>query len=361
MNNVIWGSAVSFAAAFALIFATLRMGKRSTSRAQPNRSLIERVANVVLSSGGVLLFLAVLLGYVAVLLASGKTIAPSGLLFMALLAGLTLIGFGVDLLDGRKKGSPRTRRLVKFGGQCVVGLAFAIGALNFPNARGWTPASGHISFLGNLRFDFLSLGAIGLLAASIWISSIVVGGGYAVSIVKSYDGLAAGAVSTALVAYLFVTGWQYAQSCLNLNLTPLGLSRCYPTRDPEILTEMTVILLAALTAFIWWNTHPAQIRLGESGALLLGGSLAALAVMTHTELLLVGLGGAFAVFARVALPPRSARIRSGQMPLPAADSTRRVMRIVGGSEVTIVVRFWIVAGLLAGAAIAIFYSAWAYR
>jgi phospho-N-acetylmuramoyl-pentapeptide-transferase len=251
------------------------------------------------------------------------------------------------------------RRLVKFGGQGVVGVAFSIGALNFPNAEGWTPASGHVSFLGDLRFDFLSLGVIGLVAALVWISSIVVGGGYAVSVVERYDGLAAGAVSMALVAYLFVTGWQYTQSCLNLQLAPESLPRCYAVRDPESLTEVTVILLAALTAFIWWNTHPAQIQLGESGSLVLGGSLAALAIMTHTELLLVALGGVFALFARVALPPRNAGARSGSWPLPATSSTRRAMGIVGASEVTIVVRFWIVAGLLSGAVIAIFYGAWA--
>lgn len=359
MINVIVGSMVSFSASFALIFAALRIASRATSRARHGRSLVGRVANATLSSGGVLLLAAVLLGYLAVLLVSGDPVAPSGLLFMGLLTGLALVGFVVDVLDRGQNGSPRTRRLVKFGGQGLMGLAFSIGALNFPNAEGWTPASGHLSFLGNLRFDFLSLGIVGLIAALVWISLIIAGGGYTVSIVKTYDGLAAGAVSTALVAYLFVAGWQYTQSCLNLNLVPESLPRCYPIRDPEILTEVTVILLAALTAFIWWNTHPARVKLGESGSLVLGGSLGALAVMTHTELLLVVLGGVFALFARVALPPRTATIQSGKIPSPTAASTSRAIRIVGGSEVTIVVRFWIVSGLLAGGAIAIFYGAWA--
>jgi phospho-N-acetylmuramoyl-pentapeptide-transferase len=359
MINVIVGSMVSFSASFFLIFAMLRVANRVGSRAQHAHSFLARVANTTLSSGGILLFAAVLVGYFAVLLVSGDPVAPSGLLFICLLAGLALVGFVVDLLDRGQNGTPRVRRLVKFGGQGLVGLAFSIGALNFPNAEGWTPASGHVSFLGNLRFDFLSLGVVGLIGALVWISLIVVGGGYTVSVVKTYDGLAAGAVSTALVAYLFVAGWQYTQSCLNLKLAAESVARCYPIRDPEILVEITVILLAALTAFIWWNTHPARVKLGESGSLVLGGSLAALAVMTHTELLLVVLGGVFALFARMALPPRTATIRSGMIPVPTAVATSRAMRIVGASEVTIVVRFWILSGLLAGGAIAIFYGAWA--
>jgi phospho-N-acetylmuramoyl-pentapeptide-transferase len=124
------------------------------------------------------------------------------------------------------------------------------------------------------------------------------------------------------------------------------------------LVEIVVVVLASLLGFIWWNTHPARVQLGESGSFLLGSAIAALAIMTHTELMLVGLIVVFVVFARIALPPKSARTPSRRWPLPAAPSSRGRLLIAGTSEVTIVVRFWILAALLSAAEIAVFYGTW---
>ncbi|MDQ1564796.1 MAG: phospho-N-acetylmuramoyl-pentapeptide-transferase, partial [Actinomycetota bacterium] len=318
----------------------------------------ERLASAVLQSGGILLLIPIAIAYLAQLIVAGDPITPSGLLFVLLLTAVTLLGGLIDFLERRQKGTRRGRRLLKFGGQGAIGVAFGLAALTFANSRGLTPASGYISFVTNLKFDFLTVGLLGLVAAVVWIAVIIVGGASAVSVIEGYDGLAAGLAAMALVGYVFVTAWQYNESCLNLTLARENLYKCYSTSDPESLVEIAAVVLASLLGFIWWNTHPAQVQLGESGSFLLGCAIAALAIMTDTELLLILFFAVFAVFARVALPPKSTRTPSRRWPLPAIPSARGRLLVAGTSEITIVVRFWILAALLSAAGIAIFYGTW---
>lgn len=358
MINILAGGAVAFIATFFVISATVRIAARGTPHGT-QASTRERLASALLHSGGTLLLAGIVLAHLIQVAVSGDPVSPTGLEFVLLLIAVTTLGAAIDFLERRQLRTARTRRILKFGGLGVIGIGFAVAGLNFPNSHGLTPASGQLSFVTNFTFNPLTLGAVGFLGAVVWIALIVTGGAVTVSAIEGYDGLAAGLVSLALLGYVFVTAWQYNESCLNVTLAHANLHKCYPVRDPETLTGITVILLAALIAFIWWNTHPAQIQLGESGSLLLGSSIAALAVTTHTELLLIALIALFATFARIALPPRSLRTSARRWPLPLHPSPRGRLGIAGTSEVTIVVRFWIVAGLLTGAGIATFYGTWA--
>jgi phospho-N-acetylmuramoyl-pentapeptide-transferase len=216
-----------------------------------------------------------------------------------------------------------------------------------------------LSFVTDLNFDLLAFGAFGAVAAVIWIGVIVAGGAFVVSVIEGYESLAGGLATLVLTGYVFVAAWQFNESCQNVGLAPANLHKCYHVRDPETLTVMASILVASLIGFIWWNTHPAQVQLGVSGAFFLGSAIAALAVMTHTELLLIGLFILFTGFARIALPPRSHRPSAKRWPFPPSPSTRGRLQIAGSSEVTIIVRFWIVAGLLSGIGVAVFYGIWA--
>ena len=113
-------------------------------------------------------------------------------------------------------------------------------------------------------------------------------------------------------------------------------------------------IIGACVGFLWWNTSPAKIFMGDTGSLALGGAIAGLTIVTRTEILGAVIGGLFVVIAL------SVIIQVGSFKLTG----KRVFRMAplqhhfelkGWNEVTIVVRFWIVAGVLAGLGLGIFY------
>ena len=110
----------------------------------------------------------------------------------------------------------------------------------------------------------------------------------------------------------------------------------------------------ACFGFLWWNAPPAKIFMGDTGSLALGGVLAGLAIVTRTELLLLVLGGLFVIITL------SVVIQVGSYKL----TRRRVFRmaplqhhfeLAGWAETTIVVRFWLIAGMFVGLGLWIFY------
>jgi phospho-N-acetylmuramoyl-pentapeptide-transferase len=119
--------------------------------------------------------------------------------------------------------------------------------------------------------------------------------------------------------------------------------------------------MAACFGFLWWNAPPAQIFMGDTGSMALGGLMAGLAILTHTELLLVVLGGLFAMVTLSGIIQtgwfKFTRIRSG--------TGRRVFRmaplhhhfeLAGWEPTTVIVRFWIMSGMAVAFGVGLFYA-----
>jgi phospho-N-acetylmuramoyl-pentapeptide-transferase len=123
--------------------------------------------------------------------------------------------------------------------------------------------------------------------------------------------------------------------------------------------------VGALAGFLWWNTAPAQIFMGDTGSLALGGALASLAILSRTELLLVLIGGLFVIVTGSVIIQRVFfKITKWQ-----TGTGRRVFlmsplhhhfELKGWAQITIVVRFWIIGGLSVLTGIGIFYINWIY-
>ncbi len=147
-----------------------------------------------------------------------------------------------------------------------------------------------ISFLRDIPWlDFARFGVvIGTILALIWIVLLVTAASNAVNLTDGLDGLATGACTMVFAAYALVNLWQYNQTCGDLSTAG---PRCYEVRDPHDLAVVSLALAGACFGFLWWNTKPAKIFMGDSGSLSLGGALAGLAITTRTELLLVILAG----------------------------------------------------------------------
>ena len=117
---------------------------------------------------------------------------------------------------------------------------------------------------------------------------IVTGPSNAVNLADGLDGLAAGSSILVFAAYTLVNIWQNSQSCA-LEAGP----KCYEVRDPLDLAVVAAAITGACFGFLWWNASPAQIFMGDTGSLALGGLLGSIAVATKHEIVLAIVGGLF--------------------------------------------------------------------
>jgi phospho-N-acetylmuramoyl-pentapeptide-transferase len=309
--------------------------------------------------GGVVFIFATVASYVAghfvfATLPAKQLGAPTGptttgVVLLGLFVGLGLVGFLDDFLKVRKKNSLGLNKRRKLLGQMVVGVVFGVIALWFPSSgpNGETVADHTISFVRDIQWlDVTKYGALALFVF------VVMSMSNAVNLTDGLDGLATGASVMVIGSYALIAFWEYRH--WNVDPSYKGVYN-YEVRDPLEIAIIASGAAAALIGFLWWNTSPARIFMGDTGALALGGLVAGLAYATRTVLLLPILGFLFTIITITWV------IQIGSYQL----WQRRVFRMVplqhhfelaGWSEVNIVIRFWIVAGIGVASAFGIFYA-----
>lgn len=279
----------------------------------------------------------------------------SGGLLLLLMVGMGLVGFLDDFIKISKQRSLGLNAAAKITLQSAVGILFAVLALNFPDSRGRTPASTAISFVRDTWVDLAFAGTIiGVILFIIWSNLIVTAATNGVNLTDGLDGLAAGACVMVFSAYLLMGIWQQNQNCGSPGVT----GACYEVRDPFDLAMLAGALCGALIGFLWWNTSPAKIFMGDTGSLALGGALAGFAILSRTELLLAIIAGLFVIITlSVILQVGFFKISRGKRIFKMAPLQHH-FELKGWAEVTIVVRFWIVCGLCVASGLGIFYAEW---
>ena len=285
----------------------------------------------------------------------GETPTPSALLVILMAVGAGLVGFVDDFMKARMQNSAGLNGWAKIVGQVLVAVAFALLGLQFANDAGITPVSTSISVFRDLPFDFMALGSVlGIIVIVIWIILIVTSATNSVNVTDGLDGLAAGAALFAFAAYLGIGFWQSAQNCA----TTAGKAGCYEVRDPMDLAVIAAAFLGGLAGFLWWNTNPAQVFMGDTGSMGIGGAIAALAILTRTELLLVLIGGLFIIETGSVIVQRIYfKVTKGKR-IFLMSPIHHHFELKGWAEVTVVVRFWIIAGLFVVAGVGAFYGEW---
>ena len=296
--------------------------------------------------GGAVIVVASLIGYVTGHELTKDPMTWSGGLVLALMTGLGAVGFADDFIKIYKQRSLGLRSGAKLAGQALVGAIFAVEVLHHPDGFDITPADAHISFLGDVG------PAIGVLPFVLWIVFMIAAESNAVNLTDGLDGLATGATILVLAAYVLVGIWQYKNDC-----TAFLSAQCYPVRDPLDLAVVAGTVLGACFGFLWWNAPPARIFMGDTGSLALGGVLAGLAVCTKTQLLLVILGGLFVIITLSVIIQVGSYKITGRRVFKMAPLQHH-FELLGWAETTIVVRFWLIAGLFIALGLAIFYVAW---
>jgi len=298
--------------------------------------------------GGLVIILATLVAYFAAKLLTRDLPSASAMLLLFLFVGLGAVGFVDDYIKIVKQRNLGLRSKAKFGGQTFVAVAFGWLSLQFADSRGFAPASPAISFIRVVNWELPAILVI------IWVLIIIVGTSNAVNLTDGLDGLATGSAVMVFGAYTLVGIWQNNQFCA---ITP-G-EECYNAiRDPLDLAVVAAAITGACFGFLWWNASPAQIIMGDTGSLSLGGAMAGLAVMSRTELLLLVFGGLFAVITlSVILQVGFFKLSKGRRLLRMAPLHHH-FELLGWAEVTVVIRFWIICGISVALGLGIFYAEW---
>ena len=291
--------------------------------------------------GGVVIIAAAVLAYAAAHVPKHRSspFTGSGLLALGIVVGLGALGFVDDYIKVHKRRSLGLSKRWKFLGQAVLAVAFALLAGHF------TQASTQVSFVRPLG---INLG----VAFVLWVFLVLAASSNGVNHADGLDGLACGSAAMVMGAYVVITFWQFRHVC---GATKATAAVCYMTPHSLDLSIVAASMLGAAAGFLWWNAAPAKIFMGDTGSLALGGAMGALALLTNTQLLVIVLGGLYVIeVSSVILQVVSFRIFGRRALLMAP--LHHHFELLDWPEITVIVRFWILAGLFVAFGLGLFYA-----
>lgn len=280
--------------------------------------------------GGVLILIVVAVVYLAM-----GTVGRLGIIALVAMLACGLLGFIDDYAKVVNERSLGLRPRSKLLGQGVVAVLVGLAAINWAHLD----ATVLVPFLGSLDLGVfttdITLGTFTvtvpwLYLALVWV--LVVGESNAVNLTDGLDGLAAGTVMIVMLAYAAIA---FRQNTLEVAL-------------------LCSTIAGACVGFLWYNSHPADIFMGDTGSLGLGAALAAVAIVTKTEILLALIGGIYLIETlSVVFQVASFKLTGKRIFRMAPIHHHFEMK--GWSETKVMVRFWIVTGILAGAGFALYF------
>jgi phospho-N-acetylmuramoyl-pentapeptide-transferase len=188
----------------------------------------------------------------------------------------------------------------------------------------------------------------------LWCFLMLTASSNAVNLTDGLDGLAAGSTTLVLSAYVFIAFWQFRHPCGGVGVSDLG---CYAVNARAMLDTAVVAagMMGAVAGFLWWNAAPARIFMGDTGSLAIGGLLGALAITTNTQLLLVILGGLF-VIETMSVILQVISFRGFHRRIFRMSPIHHHFELAGWPEFTVIVRFWIIAGLCVAVGLGLYYA-----
>jgi len=297
--------------------------------------------------GGIVLILSTVIAYFASHLFTGTGVTASAILVISLIVGLALIGLLDDLLKIYRKQSLGLTAKQKLLGQAVFAAGFAYAGLQFEDETGLAPISLYFS---GVRDTSIKLGVFFVI---LWVIFLVLGSSNGVNLTDGLDGLASGAAIMTFLSFIVIGVWEFGQSCAISNTL-----QCYNVRDPLDIAVLSAALAGSCAGFLWWNAAPAKIFMGDVGSLALGGAISGIAIVLRVEALLAALGGLFVLITlSVIIQTGYFKLSGGKRVFKMAPLQHH-FELLGWGEVTIVIRFWILAGMSVAAGLGLFYGQW---
>ena len=292
--------------------------------------------------GGIVMLVAVPLAYALAhlrLWTSGEGLdfrvlpfSPQGWLALFAFLGMGAIGFADDFTKYARKRNLGLSKRWKFLGQLSVAATFAWGAQQIG-------VSTELSFVRPLGID------LGPILYFLLVLFMLTAAANAVNLTDGLDGLVAGSISLVFGAYVLIAFWQFR----NIAVYFVDINGALD------LARFGAAVVGAALGFLWWNAAPAKIFMGDTGSQAFGGALAAMALLTNTQLLLVLLGGLYVVETLSVI---------GQV-FTFRVFGRRILRMApihhhfelkGWPETMVIVRFWILAGIAVALGVGVFYA-----
>jgi phospho-N-acetylmuramoyl-pentapeptide-transferase len=285
--------------------------------------------------GGVAIVSSAVAGYIVGDLRPGSQgFQRSGLALMGLIVSCALVGFIDDYLGIRFQRNLGLNKRAKSGGQLFVAVAFVLLCIHWVGG-----VSTKLSFAQPLD---LELGAWGW---GLWAVLIIIGSANAVNLTDGLDGLASGSSAFVAAAFVIIAFWQGRH----------GLIYEVSSDHAIDLAVVAAAMLGACAGFLWWNAAPARIFMGDTGSLALGGGLAGLALLTNTQLLLPIMGGLF-VLETLSVVIQVISFRGFKRRVFRMAPIHHHFELAGWPEFTVIVRFWLIAGLFVAFGLGLFYA-----
>jgi phospho-N-acetylmuramoyl-pentapeptide-transferase len=265
--------------------------------------------------GGLVIFLAIAVPFL--ILSDYRT---GSLAVLATALVMAALGFADDVIKLRRRRSLGVSGRTKLLVQALTAIAL------------WVFVTESVGLNGELKLRVVDASVDLGVAYPILIFLVLAGATNGVNLTDGLDGLAAGCAAIVLLTYTVMTFITQGQADLAL------LSAC---------------LVGACVGFLWFNSFPANIFMGDTGSLGIGGAIAGLAIMTDTEVLLILLGGIFVIEAlSVLIQVFSFQMFRKRVFLMAP--IHHHFELQAWSETKIILRFWIVAAACAAIAFTVY-------
>ncbi len=261
-----------------------------------------------------------------------QPVSNKALLGLFALVGMASIGFADDFTKFARKRNQGLSKRWKFGGQLLVAALFAWGASS-------TGVSTELSFARPLGIDLGPIVFFGLVLFMLTATA------NAVNLTDGLDGLVAGSSALVFGSYVLIAFWQSRNSSF------------YEVEGSLDIALFAGAALGAVLAFLWWNAAPARIIMGDTGSHAIGGAIAALALLTNTQLLLVVIGGLF-VMETVSVILQVISFRGFGRRIFLMAPIHHHFELKGWPETTVIIRFWIISGMAVAVGVGLFYGDW---
>lgn len=281
--------------------------------------------------GGVLIILVVTAIYVLM-----GNFGRLSLLALAAVIACGALGFLDDWSKVARERSLGLTPRIKIAGQGAIALLFGLLAVNWGHVSSEVliPMTGVSLDLG-VYTSIFQLGSYAIVVPWLYLGLVflmMISTTNTVNLSDGLDGLAAGTITIVMLAY---AGIAFRQDHLDIAL-------------------LAAAAAGACVGFLWYNSHPADIFMGDTGSLGLGAGLAALAIITKTELLFVLIGGIYVIQGLSVILQVASYKLTGKRIFKMAPIHHH-FEMLGWSETKVMVRFWVVTGILAGAGFALYF------
>ncbi len=289
--------------------------------------------------GGVAIVVGAFVGYLVAHVRSRVIFTRSGIFVMLLIVGAGVVGLLDDWIKVTRERNLGLNKRTKVLGLLLVAGVFGTAVIRYTGVHTDLSFTRCNSF-GNGNLLHIHFGPV---AWVIWAVLLIMAASNGVNLTDGLDGLAAGSSLFAYIAFTIMGFWAFR----NFEL--------YQVEHALDLAVVAAAMLGAIAGFLWFNAPPARIIMGDTGSLAIGAGLAGLALTLNTQLLLP-IVGALYVFETLSVILQVASFRAFGRRIFRMAPIHHHYELRGWPETTVVVRFWIIAGLCTALALGMYYG-----